>query len=72
VARPYLPNRFDIDPELLPTSGTVVELDPPRVFAFTWGKDLLRFELSADGRGCLLVFTHSFDNHASAPRSAAG
>jgi hypothetical protein len=42
------------------------------VFAFTWGKDLLRFELSADGRGCLLVFTHSFDNHASAPRSAAG
>jgi uncharacterized protein YndB with AHSA1/START domain len=63
---------FDIDPELLPTYGTVTELDPPRRFAFRWGEDLLRFELTAQSDGCLLVFTHTFANRASAPRSAAG
>ena len=63
---------LDIDPELLPSEGTVTELDPPRLFAFTWGKDLLRFELRPEGGGCLLVFTHRFAARASAPRSAAG
>ncbi|MGA2527863.1 MAG: SRPBCC family protein [Acidimicrobiales bacterium] len=63
---------LDIDPELLASQGTVTELDPPRVFAFTWGKDLLRFELHEEAGGCMLVFTHSFENRASAPRSAAG
>jgi uncharacterized protein YndB with AHSA1/START domain len=63
---------FDVDPDLLPTHGTVTELEPPEVFAFRWGKDLLRFELSAEGDGCMLVFTHTFANRASAPRSAAG
>ncbi|MGA3214160.1 MAG: SRPBCC family protein [Acidimicrobiales bacterium] len=63
---------FEGDPELLPTRGTVTALDPPRLFAFTWGEDLLRFELSPEGTGCVLVFSHSFANRASAPRSAAG
>lgn len=63
---------LDIDPELLASEGTVTELDPPHLFAFTWGRDLLRFELRPEPSGCLLVFTHSFAGRASAPRSAAG
>jgi uncharacterized protein YndB with AHSA1/START domain len=56
----------------LASKGEVTELDPPRVFAFTWGEDLLRFELHPAAQGCTLVFTHSFANRASAPRSGAG
>ncbi len=35
---------FDVDPALMPTHGTVIELDPPRLFGFRWGDDLLRFD----------------------------
>jgi len=63
---------FEVDPELVPTSGLVTELDPPRLLAFTWGDDLLRFELAPEAQGCVLVFSHRFENRASAPRSAAG
>jgi uncharacterized protein YndB with AHSA1/START domain len=50
-----------------------MELDPPRLFGFLWGEDVLRFELTPLGDGgCVLVFTHTFANRASAPRSAAG
>jgi uncharacterized protein YndB with AHSA1/START domain len=41
--------------------GTVVAYDPPTVFSFTWGGELLRFELLADGAGTTLVFTHLLD-----------
>ena len=63
---------FDLDHELVPSSGPVTALQPPRLFAFTWGKDLLTFELSNEGDGCMLVFTHSFADRASALRPAAG
>jgi uncharacterized protein YndB with AHSA1/START domain len=61
-----------------PLGGTVTELDPPRLFAYTWGDDLLRWELRPDERGCLLVFTHAFGtpngaiNQTIAARTAAG
>jgi uncharacterized protein YndB with AHSA1/START domain len=63
---------FDIDPELIASSGEVVELDPKRTFAFTWGNDLLRFELSPTADGCRLVFTHHLPHRAGANRTAAG
>ncbi len=63
---------FDIDAELLKTHGTVTQVDPPRLLAFTWGDDPLRFELTPDGAGCRLVFTHQFENRAGATRFAAG
>src|SRR3954468_651225 len=37
--------------------GEVTELAPPRRFAFTWGEQLLRFELEPYDGGCLLRFT---------------
>ena len=52
--------------------GEVVELDPPRRFAFTFGDDVLRIELDPAGDGCLLRFTCLFDDPARASRDAAG
>jgi uncharacterized protein YndB with AHSA1/START domain len=63
---------FDVDPELLATTGEVVELDPHRSFAFTWGNDLLRFELSPSAGGCRMVFTHRLPHRACANRTVAG
>ena len=42
------------DREVEPMTGRVLELDPPRVFAFLWGTDLLRLELAPDGDGTRL------------------
>jgi hypothetical protein len=51
---------------------TVTESDPPRLLAGTWFGDRLRFELRPDGEGCVLVFSHIFDDRDTAARSAAG
>jgi uncharacterized protein YndB with AHSA1/START domain len=40
--------------------GEVLVWDPPSVFAFAWGKDELRFELSDAPGGTRLVFEHAF------------
>jgi uncharacterized protein YndB with AHSA1/START domain len=52
--------------------GSIIELDPPRVFTYTWGDDVLHWELRPDDGGCLLVFTHTFDERPSAASFAAG
>lgn len=52
--------------------GTVTDLEPGRVLAYTWGTDHLRWELHADGGGTLLVLVHSFDDRAGAASFAAG
>lgn len=58
--------------------GEILELDPPKLFAFTWDDSVLRFELSPDGPGCLLVFTHTLGGAGtwgdtfSAARQASG
>jgi uncharacterized protein YndB with AHSA1/START domain len=56
------PLHFVFDSEgVPPMDGEITELDPPRLLAFTWGQDQLRFELSAGSTGaeggCTLVFT---------------
>lgn len=52
--------------------GAMIDSDPPRLLAFSWGDSLLRFELLPEQRGCLLVFTHTFGDRADAPKFAAG
>jgi uncharacterized protein YndB with AHSA1/START domain len=52
--------------------GEVVELEPQRRFAFTFGDDVLRIELDPAGDGCVLRFTCLFDDSARAARDAAG
>jgi hypothetical protein len=52
--------------------GTVVAYAPPRLLAYTWGEDELRWELCPHEDGCLLRLTHSFDDRFKAARDAAG
>ena len=52
--------------------GRVLELEPERRFAFTWGEDELRFELFEHDDGCRLVFTHFVDSADRAARDLAG
>jgi uncharacterized protein YndB with AHSA1/START domain len=60
-----------------PETGEIVELEEPRLFAFTWRPgsggepQLLRFELESDGNGTKLVFTHELPRPDSA-KVAAG
>jgi uncharacterized protein YndB with AHSA1/START domain len=54
------------------SAGEVLESDPPKVFAFRWGTDVLRFELLPHDDGCLLVFTQVLGSEPSAGRTAAG
>ena len=52
--------------------GQITELDPPRLLAYSWGVQRFRFELHPDGDGCLLVFTHVFDDRELGAQHAAG
>jgi uncharacterized protein YndB with AHSA1/START domain len=52
--------------------GTVVTYDPPKVFSFTWGGELLRFELLPDGDDTILVFTQVLSHQSVAARNGAG
>jgi uncharacterized protein YndB with AHSA1/START domain len=52
--------------------GEILVFQPPRVLEFSWGDDILRFELQGAGEQTLLVFTHSFDDESRAARDASG
>ena len=39
--------------------GQVLTVDPPKLLAYTWGEQELRFELEPVGDGCRLTFTHT-------------
>ncbi|MFI2208299.1 SRPBCC family protein [Streptomyces sp. NPDC020141] len=54
------------------TTGTVTDAREPALFAFTWGEDLLRFDLAPDGEGSLLTLTHTFGDRYGAASYAAG
>jgi uncharacterized protein YndB with AHSA1/START domain len=44
--------------EAMGTTGRVTEVSPPRRLAWTYGVEAYSFELTPDGDGCVLVFTH--------------
>lgn len=52
--------------------AVLTEVDPPRALAYTWDGAELRWELTAEGEGCLLVFTHAFAQRSAAAKFAAG
>jgi uncharacterized protein YndB with AHSA1/START domain len=67
----------DMPLEGVPTTmtGRVIEFDPPRVFAFTWGDDHLRFEfepVTDSHDACLLRLTVLLDSREKAARDGAG
>lgn len=63
-----MPELLEHDPEDL--EGEFTEFDPPRVLAYTWGDEDLRWELEPTGDGCLLALTHSFDERSGIPHPA--
>jgi uncharacterized protein YndB with AHSA1/START domain len=53
-------------------TGEVLEVEEPRVLAYTWGDETLRFELTPEpSGGTRLVFTDELDREIAA-RNAAG
>jgi uncharacterized protein YndB with AHSA1/START domain len=62
-----------LDGQVVPDfTGEVLEFDPPRVLSYTWAGDTLRWTLTPDGDGCLLVFTDTFTEQGKAARDGAG
>jgi uncharacterized protein YndB with AHSA1/START domain len=57
-----------------PMSGTFREVSAPERLAFTWGDDVLTFELDErdNGAACRLSFTVALDSADKAARDAAG
>lgn len=52
--------------------GEITDLDPPRLIAYTWDEDHLRWELRADGDGSVLTLTHTFGDRYGAGSFATG
>jgi uncharacterized protein YndB with AHSA1/START domain len=63
---------FD-DPNMAPTTGTILAFEPPRRLAFTWSGDELIFDLQpADDGGCMLTLVNVLEAPDTAARNAAG
>jgi uncharacterized protein YndB with AHSA1/START domain len=58
--------------EAPPFDGEVLVYDPPRVFAYRWGPDVLRWELHADDGGTVLTLTDTLEEQGKAARDGAG
>ncbi len=58
--------------EAPPFDGEVLVYDPPRILAYRWATDVLRWELRPDGSGCQLTFTDTIDTYGKAARDGAG
>jgi uncharacterized protein YndB with AHSA1/START domain len=52
--------------------GEMRVCDPPRTLEYSWGDEVLRWELRAEEPGTLLVFTHTFEEESKAARDASG
>jgi uncharacterized protein YndB with AHSA1/START domain len=65
--------RFEQD-DYPPLSGKVLDVSPPERLSFTWGDDVLTFELRAiEGEtACRLSFTVALDSADKAARDSAG
>ncbi|MBC9715066.1 SRPBCC domain-containing protein [Streptomyces sp. TRM66268-LWL] len=53
-------------------TGRVTDADAPHVFAFAWGEDHLRWEITPDGDGSLLTLTHTFGDRFGGASFASG
>jgi len=58
------------EPETLP--ATVSRAEPPALLEYTWGDDLLRWELAPIDGGTRLTLHHSIEDRTWVPRVAAG
>jgi uncharacterized protein YndB with AHSA1/START domain len=74
--RPNATLRFVFEDDDGPAlQGELKVCEPERLLEYTWGDELLRFELSATGpesQHCKLVFTVTFGERSQAARDATG
>lgn len=54
------------------TTGVITDLEPPKLLAYTWETDHLRWELSPTATGCALVLTHTGHDRYGTASFAAG
>ncbi len=52
--------------------GEVLSVEPFRLLEYRWGQSILRCELIAEGDGCRLIFSETFEDGSIAARNAAG
>lgn len=52
--------------------GEVLAFDPPRLLEFSWGPDVLRFELEPQGAGTRLTLLDTLEELGKAARDGAG
>lgn len=61
------------EPPATNADGDVTQFDPPHLLEYTWGAEVLRWELTADGdAACLLVFTNILGDRPTAVAVAPG
>lgn len=60
---------FQEDPD---NNGVVSAYDPPRLLEYTWGGELLRWELTPTDDGCLLTLTATYDDRPGSASYTAG
>ena len=73
LGTPDAPLQFGFrEVEMPPMDGRALEFDPPKLLAFVWGDETLRFELTAHESGTLLDFTATFAEIGKAARDGAG
>ena len=52
--------------------GEVLAVEEPRLLEFTWGAEVLEYELTPDGDGCRFRLSHRIDDPSWGARNAAG
>jgi uncharacterized protein YndB with AHSA1/START domain len=55
-----------------PFEGEVLAYEPPHLFEFRWGTDVIRLEVRPSERGTLLTLLDTLDERGKAARDAAG
>jgi uncharacterized protein YndB with AHSA1/START domain len=56
----------------VPLAAEVIRAEPPTLLEYTWGDDLLRWELAAIGTGTRLTLRHTVSGRDGLPKAAAG
>jgi uncharacterized protein YndB with AHSA1/START domain len=60
---------FVEDPD---NTGVIRAYEPPHLLEYSWGAELLRWELSPTGDGCLLVLTATYDDRPGSASFTSG
>lgn len=55
-----------------PFDGEVIAYEPPHLFEFRWGPDVIRLEVQHSQRGALLTLSDTLEERGKAARDAAG